>query len=145
MELKAAAQSLRDAGYKLTPQRIEVLRVLIGAGTSISAQAILERIRETYPAMSLDTVYRNLTLLTTTGLVNQINLQTKRTALFEFQGERHHHHAICLECGKSRCVDVCPFPETLLLPTPDTTFQVVSHALEIYGYCAECGPPPRSA
>ena len=56
--------------------------------------AVLERVKETYPYISLDTVYRNLSLLTNTGLVNQINLQAKGISLFEFQGEAHHHHAV---------------------------------------------------
>ncbi|MCS6775207.1 MAG: transcriptional repressor, partial [Chthonomonadaceae bacterium] len=81
MEFRTAVQRLRDAGYKLTPQRMEILRVLINAGASISAQAVLERVKETYPYISLDTVYRNLAVLTTTGLVNQVNLQAKGIAL----------------------------------------------------------------
>lgn len=138
MEFRTAVQRLREAGYKLTPQRMEILRVLINAGASISAQAILERVKETYPYISLDTVYRNLAMLTTTGMVNQVNLQAKGIALFEFQGEAHHHHAVCLQCGKSFCVDACPLPETIPLPDADQQFRVVSHAFEIYGYCSCC-------
>jgi Fe2+ or Zn2+ uptake regulation protein len=138
MELRDAIQRLRASGYKLTPQRMEILRVLISAGASISAQAVLERVKETYPYISLDTVYRSLSMLTNTGLVNQINLQAKGSALFEFQGEAHHHHAICLQCGKSFCVDACPLPEVIPLPAADRRFQIISHAFEIYGYCYAC-------
>ena len=138
MEFREAVQRLRDSGYKLTPQRMEILRVLISAGASISAHAVLERVKETYPYISLDTVYRNLSMLTNTGLVNQVNLQAKGSALFEFQGEGHHHHAICLQCGKSFCVDACPLPEVIPLPEADRSFQVISHAFEIYGTCSVC-------
>ena len=141
MELRDAVQRLRESGHKLTPQRREILRVLIGARASISAQAVQERVKETYPGISLDTVYRNLSLLTTTGLVNQVNLQAKGIALFEFQGEAHHHHAICLECGKTLCIDLCPLPEAIPLPEADRQFRVVSHAFEIYGYCSTCQKP----
>jgi Fe2+ or Zn2+ uptake regulation protein len=138
MELKEAVIQIRTAGHKLTPQRMEILRVLIAAGAPISALAVLARVKETYPYISLDTVYRNLSMLSNTGLVNQINLQNKGTALFEFQGEAHHHHAICLECGKSFCVDSCPLPKVVPLPAEDQSFRVVSHAFEIYGYCSKC-------
>ncbi len=138
MDFGDALKSLREGGHKLTPQRMEILRVLIGAGASISAQAVLERVKETYPYVSLDTVYRNLAMLTTTGLVTQINLQGKGAALFEFQGEAHHHHAICLQCGRSLCVNACPLPAVIPLPTADQGFQVVSHAFEIYGVCSAC-------
>ena len=140
MDLRTAVGSLREAGHKVTPQRIEVLRVLMSAGAPISAQAVLGRVKETSPGVSLDTVYRNLTLLTTTGLVTQINLQSKGIALFEFQGAAHHHHAICLQCGQSLCVSGCPLPTLQALPMPegDTGFKVVSHAFEMYGYCSAC-------
>lgn len=138
MEFREAIQHIRKSGHKLTPQRMEILRVLINAHASISAQAILERVRETYPNISLDTVYRNLTMLANTGIVTQINLQAKGIALFEFQGEAHHHHAICLQCGQSFCVDACPLPEVVPLPEADRQFRVISHAFEIYGYCSLC-------
>lgn len=138
MQLQDAIERLREAGYKLTPQRTEILRVLIGAGATISALAVQQRVKTAYPYISLDTVYRNLSMLTTTGLVNQINLQAKGTALFEFQGEAHHHHAICLQCGRSLCVDACPLPEVIPLPDADRSFQVVSHAFELYGFCSDC-------
>jgi Fur family zinc uptake transcriptional regulator len=138
MELKEAVGQIRAAGHKLTPQRMEILRVLIAAGAPVTAQAVLTRVKETYPYISLDTVYRNLAMLSNTGLVNQINLQNKGTAEFEFQGEAHHHHAICLECGRSFCVDACPLPRVVPLPAGDQNFRVVSHAFEIYGYCSQC-------
>lgn len=140
MEFREAVQYLKESGHKLTPQRIEILRVLINAGAAISAQAVLERVKETYSFISLDTVYRNLAMLTNTGLVNQINLQPKGTARFEYQGEAHHHHAICLQCGRSLCVASCPLPQTLPLPAEDQDFRVVSHAFEMYGYCSTCQP-----
>ncbi len=140
MEFHEAVRYLKESGHKLTPQRMEILRVLINAGAAISAQAVLQRVKETYDFISLDTVYRNLAMLTNTGLVNQINLQPKGTTRFEYQGKAHHHHAICLQCGKSFCVDSCPLPQTLPLPEDDRDFRVVSHAFEIYGYCSSCQP-----
>jgi Fe2+ or Zn2+ uptake regulation protein len=144
LEFAEAVRQVRESGHKLTPQRMEILRVLINAGASISAQAVLERVKETYPYISLDTVYRNLTMLTNTGLVNQINLQTKAAVLFEFQGEAHHHHAICLQCGRSFCVASCPLPEVMPVPEADLEFRIVSHAFEIYGYCSKCNQKPTS-
>ena len=138
MEFRTALQILRTKGHKLTPQRMEILRVLVSANAAISAHAVLERVRAVYPCISLDTVYRNLAMLTSTGMVNQINLQTKGTALFEFQGEAHHHHAICLHCGKSFCMNFCPLPAQISLPPADPDFLVVNHAFEVYGYCSVC-------
>lgn len=138
MDLQEAIQLVKESGHRLTPQRTEILRTLIDAGASVSALAVLEKVKRVFPGISLDTVYRNLAMLTNTGLVTQINLQSKGTALFEFQGAAHHHHAICLACGRSFCIDACPLPEKIPLPTEDSQFQVISHAFEIYGYCSLC-------
>jgi len=138
MDIQEAVRHIKEQGYKLTPQRVEILRALIEAGTALSAQAVLVQVQKTYSYVSLDTVYRNLAMLMETGLVNQVNLQNKGIARFEFQGQTHHHHAICLQCGKSFCVDDCPLPTPLPLPTEDPHFQVVRHAYEIYGYCSGC-------
>jgi Fur family zinc uptake transcriptional regulator len=138
MEFQDAVQRLREAGQKLTPQRMEILRVLMNAGVPMSALAVMSRVKEIFPYISLDTVYRNLSMLTMTEMVDQINLQHKGTALFEFQGETHHHHAICLQCGKSFCVASCPLPSPLPVPETDIEFHIVSHAFEVYGFCSAC-------
>src|SRR5579859_2391800 len=138
MEFPEAVHQIREHGHKLTPQRIQILSVLLNAAAPVSAQAVLERVKETYPYISLDTVYRNLAMLTGTGMVNQINLQNRGAALFEFQGKAHHHHAVCLQCGKSFCIDSCPLPATLPLPESDQAFHVISHVFEIYGHCSLC-------
>lgn len=146
MELSGAIRRVRAQGRRLTPQRIAILRALIAAGGPVSAQEVLERVQTAVPCMSLDTVYRNLTMLTTTGLVARTNLQTQGVARFEFQGEGHHHHVVCLACGRSACVEACPMPEAVQALFGPAGFQVVSHAFEVYGYCGECrgttGPAP---
>jgi Fur family zinc uptake transcriptional regulator len=138
MDIKEAIGYVKQRGHKLTPQRTEILRTLMVAGSSLTAQSVYQRVREIYPNISLDTVYRNLTMLTTTGLVNQVNLQNKGIARFEFQGQQHHHHAVCLICGKSLCVDACPLPENLVVIKQDPHFRIISHAFELYGHCSEC-------
>ena len=77
MEFQSAVRRLRESGHKLTPQRLEILRVLMSAGVPVSALAVLARVKEIYPYISLDTVYRNLSMLTTTDMVDQINLQNE--------------------------------------------------------------------
>lgn len=138
MEIQGILHKLRERGHKLTPQRTEILRVLAHAATPLTAQEVYQLLRQPFPNISLDTVYRNLTLLTDAGLANQVNLQVKESTRFEFQGEKHHHHVVCLRCHKSFCVEACPLPAIDVKPAGDAAFQVVGHAFEIYGYCSGC-------
>ena len=139
MNIQTAVKELKSRGHKLTPQRVEILRVVMEAQEAFTAQQILSEVQLTHAYVSLDTVYRNLQMLTDAGLVNQVNLQNKASARFEFQGvDHHHHHAICLICNKSFCLGVCPLPEIPPTPKADSGFQVIRHAYEVYGYCTGC-------
>ena len=138
MNIQSAVEQLKSNGHKLTPQRVEILRALIESGTAVTAQQILAEVQQTHAYVSLDTVYRNLQMLTETGMVNQVNLQNKATAKYEFQGIEHHHHAICLGCKTSFCLSVCPLPPVAPKPANDAGFKVVRHAYEVYGYCSAC-------
>lgn len=126
-------------GQRQTPQRTAILRALIEARRPLTAQEVAGRVRVTYPNISLDTIYRNLTMLRDAGLVNQVNLQNRESARFEFQAEgQHHHHFICLGCGKTFCVEPCDLPLLAKSPQDDPDFRVVGHAFEVYGFCSKC-------
>jgi Fe2+ or Zn2+ uptake regulation protein len=136
--LPAIDQELKALGLRLTPQRSHILAVLKAAERPISAYDIYSQLKSTFPHISIDTVYRNLTMFTTIGVALQINLQNAASALFEYQGERHHHHAVCIRCGKNVCVEACPGVPEVKYPEGEQGFQVTGHAFELYGFCAEC-------
>lgn len=139
LNLDDAVAVLQKHGLRITPQRRQIIQVLLEADRPLTAGEISRLVRRAYPQISLDTVYRNLTLLAQVGLVNQINLQNRESSRFEFQGnDEHHHHVVCLICGTAYCIDVCPLPVTGVHLPDDPEFQVVAHAFEIYGYCKEC-------
>ena len=142
MELSRVVQRLRERGLKVTPQRLELLKALMAARQPLTARELARAVRATHPHVSLDTVYRNLGVLVECGLVNQINLQNRESARFEFQDEgTHHHHLVCLGCGKAFCVDWCPARSASVRPPADPGFRVVGHAFELYGYCSACQAP----
>jgi Fe2+/Zn2+ uptake regulation proteins len=84
--LPAIDQELKALGLRLTPQRSHILAVLKAAERPISAYDIYSQLKSTFPHISIDTVYRNLTMFTTIGVALQINLQNAASALFEYQG-----------------------------------------------------------
>ena len=74
-KLAASAKGLellRQKGYKITPQRRAVLEALDAGCQFPTAQQVLELVREKQPDVSLDTVYRNLTLMVSLGIVHEI-------------------------------------------------------------------------
>lgn len=142
LQVQDVLQRLKEAGHRLTPQRQRIIEVLLEEGHPPTAQELFERVRADYPSISLDTVYRNLGLLTDVGLVHQINLKAGERARFEFVGDsRHHHHLVCIQCGQFTCLDFCPLAEDVVAQAArDHGFRVVGHAFELYGHCADCAP-----
>lgn len=139
MRLDNVVAQLRKRGLRITPQRREIIKALLSSKRPLSAREIADHVRRVYPQISLDTIYRNLATMAQVGLVNQINLQNRESSRFEFQGDDgHHHHVVCLDCGVTYCVDVCPLPATTVTPPEDPGFRVVGHAFEVYGYCKSC-------
>lgn len=134
-----AVQRLQAAGLRVTPQRTAVLQALMAAAEPVTARTVWHTVRAAHPSVSLDTVYRNLTALVHHGLISQVNLQSRDSARFEFQGETgHHHHFVCLDCGRAFCVEACPVPAVTVRPAEDPGFEVRGHAFEVYGRCSGC-------
>jgi Fur family transcriptional regulator, ferric uptake regulator len=127
MRFEAAVGKMRGRGYKVTPQRLAVLR-------SLAAQQhqSLEEIRTRCPGVGLVTVYRALDLFSSIGLVRRLDLgDGPRYEL----AEDHHHHLICESCGDISEFEACPVDVALLR---EMDFEVSSHSLEVYGRCGAC-------
>lgn len=71
---------LRKNGLKVTPQRLEVLKVVARAcyyGEHVNTDAIYKEVRKVYENLSLATVYKNLNVLFEEGIVEQYVENTK--------------------------------------------------------------------
>ena len=129
---------LRDKGLKITPQRRAVINALLEYGQLSTALQILEYVKKSQPDVSLDTVYRNLSLFKQLGIVNEIQMINQDGNRFEISRDGHHHHIICLKCGKIECLQKCPVSKEAIETIEKNGFAVVSHSLEFYGYCCGC-------
>ena len=89
-------ESCRRAGLKMTFQRMEIFRELASATDHPSAEALYGRLRQKMPTLSLDTLYRSLTVLEQCGLARKV-LTVESQARFEAEKEPHHH-LICDKC-----------------------------------------------
>jgi Fur family zinc uptake transcriptional regulator len=136
--MKPTLEKFPPKGRKLTSQRRAILEALQRAGKPMTAREALVRVRRSMPRTSLDTVYRNLLLLVQNGVVAQTHLQNRSASRFEFQADRrHHHHAVCLSCGRSFCLQGIPEPK-FKAPREDPGFKVENHVMEFHGRCGAC-------
>ncbi|MBC7343247.1 MAG: transcriptional repressor [Clostridia bacterium] len=137
MAASRVIDELKEAGYKLTPQRREIVRILGQATKPITAQEVCTQVQAVFPDTSLDTVYRNLRLLVDLDLVTQIRSGTCHSDCFELV-RQHHYHLVCLRCGSITCLPGCPVANWQPTQEELNGFQVIKHSFELHGYCSKC-------
>ncbi|PHJ39594.1 Fur family transcriptional regulator [Desulforamulus profundi] len=136
MKVDYYINKLQAKGLKITSQRQEILRVFLESSNHhLSAEEVHGKITEKYPGMSLDTVYRNLSLLLNLGILTELNFGDRKS-LFELNNTEHHHHLICTKCGSSQEINFCPLK--FMDSQQVENFKIEKHSFEIFGICANC-------
>ncbi len=130
-------RDLRQAGYRLTPQREMILSVICESDGHLTADDVLQRVREHYPYLNKSAVYRTLELLTQLGFVNPTDFGGGRIE-YEMHQHPHHHHLVCRRCGKRIEVDqhiFAPLDKTL---RAEYGFAGDLDHFAIFGTCRKC-------
>lgn len=130
-------KSLRQAGYRLTPQRESVLAVIAASDEHLTAEEILGRVRRRYPYLNKSAVYRSLDLLTEIGLVTQTDLGHGRVE-YELHRHPHHHHLVCRHCNFVARIDHEPFAELARHLQASYGFQADLDHFAVFGTCSQC-------
>ena len=130
-------QTLKENGYKLTPQRVAVLQVLHESDGHITAADIYKRVKAKYPHVNKSTVYRTLELMKQLKLVTETDLGGDR--LYYHHAEKgHHHHLVCQSCGRIIDLDEAALtPLKELLISKYSFIPEIRH-LAIFGRCLSC-------
>jgi len=133
---KKLAQKYRDNGYKATPQRLSILEALSNGMDHFSVEDIYQKVKETNPSISLNTVYNTLQTLKGIGEVAELN-PTGSKSIYDARTDPHHH-AVCVHCKK--IVDISD-DGYLNISTPvsvSMNFHIINYHIQFYGMCNQC-------
>ncbi|WP_449241344.1 Fur family transcriptional regulator [Desulfoscipio gibsoniae] len=129
---------LKEHGYKITPQRQEIINLLAQENRHITVEDIHGQIAARFPNLSVDTVYRNVGILERLNMLDKTDFGDGK-GRYKLVGKGgHRHHLICLGCGCSEEVDFCPLDYLDKQQIKDKKFSIERHSFEIFGYCAQC-------
>jgi len=134
--------TLKTRGLKHSAVRDLVVEEFLLAGTHISIEDLLARVRRRASGVGYSTVYRTLKLLVESGEAVARDFGGAQS-LFEPADTRHHDHAVCVRCGAIREFEESGIEALQEKVARRLGFQVTSHRLELYGVCAECAGKRR--
>ena len=128
---------LKESGYKITPQRQEIIQILYQENKLFSVDEIHAHIMLRFPNVSADTIYRTVSILEHLELVDRADFGDG-IGRYKLLEDSHHHHLICLSCGLTEDVNFCPLDYLDQQQIKDKNFAVAWHNFDIFGYCAKC-------
>ena len=140
-----ALQDLRgklyERGYKMTPQRKQILQIFVEHPEHLSAEDVYNILREQDSEIGLATVYRALDLLSELGILVKIDFGDG-CARYELNtadpNVHHHHHLICVKCKKVIEVEEDLLDDLEATISKKSGFQILNHEVKFFGYCKDC-------
>ncbi|WP_416150354.1 Fur family transcriptional regulator [Salipaludibacillus sp. HK11] len=128
-------ERLCEAGYKMTDKRKRILTCFGQESRYKSAKSVYRLMKFFFPTISLDTIYRNLTLYESLGIIESTEWRGETIYCLASHQAKHQHHLICIHCGKIHRIDFCPMST---ISVESEGFVITGHKFEVYGYCLEC-------
>ena len=126
---------LKATGRRLTPQRLAILRALIGSHQHPSVEQIYRQVRRDFPTTSLATVYNTLECLKILGEV--LELPLAGASHYDGRKAEPHPHIVCTVCGRIEDLDI-DLGETTQAVAQERGYADVRQRLEFYGVCPHC-------
>jgi Fur family ferric uptake transcriptional regulator len=136
------AELLRLHGIQVTAQRLAVLRA-VAANPHVTADAAAEAVRAEIGAISLQSVYDALALLSAEGLIRRIQ-PAGSPARFEDRVGDNHHHLICRVCDRMVDVDCAVGAAPCLTAADDQGFEIHMAEVTYWGVCPACSAKQKS-
>ncbi|MBI4793247.1 MAG: transcriptional repressor [Deltaproteobacteria bacterium] len=121
---------------RMTKQRQVILEELRKVKTHPTADDMYQMLRRKMPKISLGTVYRNLEILSESGMIQKLDVGGTQK---RFDADISiHSHVRCIDCGRVGDIDVKPHCNLEAEAQKMTDFEIFRHRLEFTGRCPLC-------
>ena len=123
---------------RATRQRAAITELLDSLEEFKSAQELHDELRRRGENIGLTTVYRTLQTMSTANQVDTLRTDTGES-VYRRCSTHHHHHLVCRSCGATVEVEGPEVESWAAQVAAEHGFIDVSHTIEIFGTCRECG------
>lgn len=132
-ELDLINERLMMRGHRLTGSRRRVLDAILAQPPHFTVEDVLRAA----PNVGRATVFRTMKLLLDLNLVCRILLDDG-TLHYRLSARGHHHHLVCVDCGRVEDFTKCDVSSLVRDLARATDYEIEGHWLEIYGRCHAC-------
>ena len=135
--LERMLSKLKGKRFRLTPQRLAVLKILAGDQTHPSVAQVFIQVKAEFPTTSLATVYKTIILLKELNEVLELGFPDGSN---RYDGNKPfpHPHMICTRCKKIVDPELNSLSDLNKEMSRKTGFQILYHRLDFFGLCPEC-------
>lgn len=128
--------ALKERDFRLTPQRVELVRLIAASEGHPSANQFYEKIKLKFPTMSHATVYKTLALLKEMNQVFEIDL--REDSHYDGNRPQPHPHLICMKCSKIVDGDFSLDQEMIKKLEEISGYTILRPQVSLYGLCPNC-------
>lgn len=135
--LQQMLDKLRGLDFRITPQRLAVLRILAASEDHPTAEQIFKKVKTEFPTTSLATIYKTIALVKSLNEVLELGFPDGSN---RYDGNKPfpHPHVICTKCGKILDPELKGLDELKDEISKKTGFRIQHHRLDFFGVCLEC-------
>lgn len=137
--LSQAEKICQQRNVRLTPQRLEVLRLMTEQNAAISAYDLLDLLRVSEPQAKPPTVYRALDFLLEQGFIHRVESNNSYVVCHHFEEPQHTSAMlICDRCGAVSEQHAQGVETVLEMLSQQSGFSLRNSVIEAHGLCAGC-------
>ena len=135
---KTFIEFLDSRDLKYTSQRQTILVEAFKAKSHFTADELLGLAKKKDNSISKATLYRTLSLLTESKLLEEHDFGGGRKAYERLLGHAHHDHLICVQCKKILEFENNEIEKIQEQEAQKRRFKILFHSHKIFGLCRNC-------
>ncbi len=130
-------ERLKERRFRITPQRLAVLRILARSKNHPTAEEIYAQVRKDFPTTSLATIYKTINLLKELNEVLELGFPEGSN---RYDGNKPfpHPHMVCVKCKKIMDPDLTSLRQLTEEAAQKTGYKIIDHRLDFFGICPDC-------
>lgn len=130
-------EKLRERKFRITPQRVAILKVFLSSDEHPSVERVYEQVLVNFPTTSMATVYKTVSLLKEIGEILEIGIADGSNR-YDGRKPYPHPHVICTQCKKIVDPEVHTLDQLSEEISDASGYRIDSHQLDFFGVCPAC-------